>query len=1047
MNSQNDANSEYNFPRNTTIPRTSGYEHSIITDDLDESEVMRIDYPIEEHIQKFLPNFKSRQELDPDQFYVQPKPPNEAIQIPDNVSTTIDKVVVQMLDLPALNSGKKLSHYIHSWCDISAVTNVEAKKIVTSFFTNKYMCISPQIKRVELQWEKTLNSFSFLKQTPSVCHAIRIFHYIGLGFSPEEDKIGIDDSSMVISSELNDLKQILSPSLLIFDCDKAAMLSSFLSSQNMKYSEKLRDKGNEQQTFFAFFACAKNEQLRIPSKLPQNFFSCILLSPAEAFSSITGIQVNNFQIFEQLLTIFTETIALDSLSTDVFYRLFRNNSAVASLWQRFLLAQRLMHKLGIHSQSFPAIKDMSDHQLWCQFEFTLTLMKSSNSETALSPIMNLSNMYSITFDTLSNPPPYVSAFIASLMQVHEIHLEILHKIAKFMAKSPQNCYTMGKVLNFKNLLGFNEISNISDESFTDWCCVLSGFLLVSPTLTRLCSSISTNDLMKISLNPNFSDQIRVFILSILVALRDSQVHLTYWFNNGPNPDKFVPLIFKSSPILREWIIIFCHSYARFSTDATIIGSLGIHAISMLLLYEKRKHTRAAALSVLTTLMAARLPAFNTTLIKCAIKAGIDGAHIVRHAFLLCAAIYMKLNKYIIDGREEHIDFDDLICNDVESYIKESNTINHSDEANYLKLKLISIVKFLQRDPYEENRNLANQIVFGLQNIDITTLNHDFCGYAHYIHRMAHTLLFTQKCDEYQIHQRYCDNFFLDDELQQFELIDTNSGSITSISFDFSHKTFCTGSSNGIISWGENRWKVCDDPICDICPLQDLAWAAISSQGVVYILRDELETPVDAFIPSALMPHGKSVLLSSPSQPIIFISQGNNEIIVWDIEALLAVHRIEVEAPPKLMTKINDKLYVALESGIVLQIDTNSFSIEKRNEMHKGQNIIRIGIHNNILFSAAENGPLYFWEDFEFPRQISDEWNSCTNFLVHPLYPIAIKTNDSVTLLQLYEDAPIELQTNRNHHCTCCCFDGDRPLCALGFDDSYVSVWRITKPHG
>ena len=76
-----------------------------------------------------------------------------------------------------------------------------------------------------------------------------------------------------------------------------------------------------------------------------------------------------------------------------------------------------------------------------------------------------------------------------------------------------------------------------------------------------------------------------------------------------------------------------------------------------------------------------------------------------------------------------------------------------------------------------------------------------------------------------------------------------------------------------------------------------------------------------------MPHGKSVLLSSPSQPIIFISQGNNEIIVWDIEALLAVHRIEVEAPPKLMTKINDKLYVALESGIVLQIDTNSFSIE------------------------------------------------------------------------------------------------------------------------
>ena len=174
-------------------------------------------------------------------------------------------------------------------------------------------------------------------------HNAKFFHYIGLGLqAPEGDKIfmkeNTGDSNCYV--HLFELKKALTPPcLMIFDCDKAGILKPFIQKNDNTWYP------SSSSSLFSFFSCSQNEKLNIASNLPQNFFSCILLSPDKAYSALTGINVN-FATFDKLLCMFTETIAFDSLTTNNFHRLFRSNMPLPPMWRKFLLAQRLMKKIG-----------------------------------------------------------------------------------------------------------------------------------------------------------------------------------------------------------------------------------------------------------------------------------------------------------------------------------------------------------------------------------------------------------------------------------------------------------------------------------------------------------------------------------------------------------------------------------------------------------------------------------------------------------------------------------------------------------------------------
>lgn len=1143
-------------------------------------------YPISNTIQQFYEQFQSRPHCqdfhsepdsqkignhsfldnstfikEHDNCYITPELLQE-ISIPIYDQFTITSAVIFYLDISSLNIGgkKHQANFNHSWRDISQYTSVEAQQIVDQFLKQSYESITeskfsnftsqcsvessitsgrspgshnhsqnvpiaktastPLFQKKSIVTSSTVNTETWTpksRRKPSKNQSNRIFHYIGLGLPPPvNDKISFD-------AEAQSVFNYVAPfSLLIIDCDKAATLQT---------SEKF-----SKQNYHAFFACSKDEVLRIPSTLPQNLFTCILLTPAKAFSEITKIAVKDESVFHQLLSIFTQSIALECCSRETFYSLFRNNSSISTLWKRFFLAQRLMHTFGLHSRSYPELRDTSENQLWYQFEYALmssslsldspsNFTKATQSLTDTSifltsdPLFNLSHMYFMSFNNLDDPPSYVTAFIASLMELPSINLNVLQRIAQFMSKSPKNCYTMAKVLNHEILLDMFE--SINHQYFADWCCVFSGLLLASSSFSQDHTSLTkgqasssltkvqTSSLItKVGDNIFSSTSITIYLLSIIVSRQDLQPKSDYVKNNAFFP-KCIDMIYKVNPILREWIILFIHSFCRSSpTNNEQNGPLGLHSLCSLLLFEKRQFTRAASLSTLLTMFDENSPSFNDILMNCALKAAIDGSSIVRRAFLYCLYAYKEMKKLkpeqtdntsSLDSIEDacHTLVDDMILSNKDKWLCSENGLNQ---------KLDRLLEFCLNDPNEENRKLAQKI----HNDDFNELNHLRSEYEIGIHRMAHTLLFIHEDSSKGIQQRYGNDFFEDDEIEMFDLIDTQAGPISAISFDFEHKTFCAASENGDVVWGSNHWKIGNGQyIQSICPLRNRAWAALSRDGIVYILHDGNDQVIDSFRPSIQIVKkesqesvcqynrekykrfqdckketqlgGKdfrreliqepvshvdeinfeencSALCSSPDSPIIFISSATKEILAWDIEAFLLVGRIEVESPPKFLIRIVDKLYAALNNGVILQIgvsvvtnnhnvDEVNFIVENRNETFKGQKIVRIGKHKNKLFSVSERGPLCYCEHaFEYPKEITDKFDmECFDYLVHPFYPVALKIQDTPTLLELYQDAPIELVTNRKHCSTCCCFDDDNPLCAIGYDDGYVSVWRIKKP--
>ena len=684
---------KYQFEKCNSSPflQASMHSWSMIQTDGDEEEAIEEDvhedYPVINSIDNIFNNFIYRPTsmkiregrdcevekfLNQDYTFFSPQPITyAAANIPEQINTSVEKVIIHLLDLSLIPRSKK-STFIHSWYNLSNYTSVEATRMVNQFIESNYKHIDKKSWefRTEITWASTyLSQYNKYQRTQqqTISHTIRIFHYIGLGFPPpERNRIWMKDTSPTGSSSLQDLSQTFyPPCLLIFDCDKAAILKDYLNDTLVRIISKLDHNGfsidpNISKLFFSFFACSENEQLRIASNLPQNFFTCSLLTPNRAFSAITGINVTNVPLFESLLIIFTDTIALETLTTDLFYRLFRGDSIVSNLWRRFLLAQRLMKTFGLHSQSIPDLPDMSEHQLWGQFEFSLM------SVGAFNPLINLSDLYLKQFETTECPPNYVCAFVSSLLQIPDsitsngntdpskktLKEIVMSKIASFMEKSPKNCRLIASFINFKNLGDFQTYLNSKKNSFCDHCTIMSGLLLVASSILKVVNaSFSITDATRICFDKHhFNDKIRVYILSILVALRDVQSRLSCFFNTENTTDKFLPLLFQSSPLLREWILLFIHStISRFSLEIKI-GSSYLHVYCMLLLAERRKLTRAAAVNILTTILIPRCFEFNRTIMSCALKAAVDGSRVVRFAFLCMAARFASINQDNFDGK-------------------------------------------------------------------------------------------------------------------------------------------------------------------------------------------------------------------------------------------------------------------------------------------------------------------------------------------------------------------------------------------------------------
>lgn len=1016
-------------PKNL-IPRTNAYDPKQYFHEEDDDEIVT-DNMEGFQLAQFITNEKSslldlflKRDHEPTlQLFYIPNTEENPIQVPEPVNSSIDKVIVHLLDLAALIGGKKqAAHCIHSWCDVSAVSSVEAKRVISTFFQKQYNEIGSWPVKVDLSWAKSFQLKTFNKPPQNLSHSIRIFHYIGLGFPPPEtERIWMKDTAFSRGSwtNLSELRSTLTPPcLLIFDCDNAAILRGYLSKKENHLTMYDR---NSAQTFFVFFACTATEQLHIASTLPQNFFSCILLSPDLSFSAITGIEIpnNKLETFNTLLELFTETIALDSLPYLTYQLLFRSNNIISVMWCRFMLAQRLMKNFGLHSQSIPELPDMSEHLLWKMFEYSLMCMDKFN------PIEQLSELYLRHFESVPHPPKYVCAFVANLLKIPDQKTNVLHHIAKFMKQSPANCRAMGEVLNFRNIGDYSSLVRGSEEEFIDWCVVLSGMLFAIPSLAKLIApSFSLTELTKYALDPKNKEESRIHLFSIMVSFRDSQTHFTCFYSNEQTTEKLVPLLFTSTPAIREWITLLIHAMiARFQVDAKETGNTGLHANMMLLLYDEQIFTRVAAIAILTSLMTPHIPVFNTNVMSCALKGAMDGSFDVKLALLFAIARYMSLNE---NALKESMNLTEPI-----DYFLRKDPLKFTEEE--IRAPIYQVLKFFSTNPHKKLSKIANRL------LQETAYTDRYMENAIKIHTKAHAVLFSKSPVNCEMDQRYGDYLFGGHDLELFEVVTTQKAAITDLAFDYEHKDIAYGSSEGTFIWGENYWNV-PGSVVSIISLHHMAFAVSSTNHSVYLFRNGFDKKIHVIQPSIDPPNGPTLIGSVPNEPNIFICQGNNDILVWNTYSILLIDHISIPSPVTQFALINGGLYAVLQSGLIIKLDTNNFAIEYEYKFHEGHKVINIGIHHDKIYTVLDNGTVYLWNDSENP-EIYKEFPGASFLMIHSTTDQAIKIQNSVaTLVNLNTNQTIEMHPERK--AVKACFDGSRPLCSIGNEDGSVSVWRL-----
>lgn len=1005
--------------RRTSIPRTSGVEHPIDPDQADELDEMCHDpFPPSLFLDsRFYKDFLSQEKVDPLPLFLPPDVQSTAIDQPKWPGATVSKCIIHMLKINKLiEKARSTDQYLLSWCNLSK--EVDARQKLDEFYTGKYRQIDKSTMGLlpELSWAVGRQTFDSRRLVDAPQLSATIFHYIGLGMPPPQG-----DSLCTMSGEWKKLDDVASGadfvcSLMIFDCDRAGVLADWF----------LRRWKNGDKKFIGMFACLANENLNIPSHLPHDLFTSILLSPDQAYAAITGVSLENHgSEFVKVLDLFMETIAQDVLPPELFFFLFRWNPSIGSLWRRFLLAQKLLKEFGIHAKSVPELPDMTDHCLWRPFAYSVMRLSESGLEVAVDKLCDLYVDHCVK---VRRPSRCTCAMMTAMLQIKSKRDVIVSRIAELMVRSPQNCYAFGSLISV-NWVAECALKGVeSFEIFRKACIVVSGAVLAVPSLAR-----------RIRLNPQearvvvdreYDEMSRVYLLSICVASNDSLAPIKCY----PDTQKIgelIPFLFSSSPLLREWFTLLIHAMVSVcQPNPRETGKIGLHVAAMLLLYEDRIYTRAAGVALLSALIAQHSPEFNDTVLRCAVKAAFDGSSLVRLAFVRCVAVYAVNNK---DNLEYQTD-------DFLDKLTIPNATNCLSTCDTEKVPARQLLLALTNDPCPEVREAAKSV---LENPSMADWDASCYERIKQLHRIAHRSLFSKLASQEHLRERYPEDLFArsDLELEGLESLTGHTAPVTVVTFDSDHGNVCSGHADGTVCWADNKWKGEDSPVSSICQLRHHVIAVGYKNGVVCLFRNKTKAAIDCFRPS-LEPNGRDVVMATaPDKGVTFISQGTPSITVWNLQSLLRVAQIKTEAVPLHFVIVSNRLYCALEGQVILHINVDTYEVVERVTVNSP--VLRIGDRFGKLYTVLCNGEVYIWESLtQEPRRYPNGISGVVDISLHRVLRYGVIIVGNMSKLMTSDDgSAIEITMGKSTP-LCCCFDDVHPLCAVGHADGSVDVWRV-----
>jgi hypothetical protein len=890
------------------------------------------------------------------------------------------------LQAPSTIVQKHKNRFIHSWCDLSGSVNVDAKRAITSFFNDGYQGLDPGRGHTapHCAWIRgNVRAPPPANNNSPFSQRIRIFHYVGLGApAPTADKIHYFGQWTLLRS----IEAVHPPSFSIFDCSHAAILRKPLVAMETACRTPVA----------ALFACSESEQLLIPPDLPQNFLSCVLLCPLKTYAEVVCIKIatteENCVAFDRLLSTFAKAIAFDTLSRQVFARLFRGGPIASSLWSRFLLAQRLMRQFGIHPQSLPDLPDLSDHPLWAQFDAFATGIVSR------SPIATVSAMYCQHFSRVPTPSRHSRIMMSLLMDAQEDHSVILAAIARFMQGSPANCRAFADCLDISQLAPYSCARSKSKDYFRDWLTVLSGLFLGAPSIARRYPS-KPGEVIDFAEAPD-SPHSAALLLSLMTAINDSRDRVSYCLS-GQVLRPWLPLLFHRSthPLVREWITINIHAtIIRHTIDVQEHADSNLPAYAALLLLDGSRYARAAAVSILSHLMMANYREFNASLMHTAMRAAVDGSALVRLAFAHCLSRYMALHGPTTDERYS-----------LEFFLRSPL----DQPAGYPNTE--QLVEILANDPALDVRAVARSAPNAAPEWDGTE-----------IHRLAHLALFSQDqtCEE---NPRYDGSLFLANDLDLLETIRKSDAKIVVV--EIFEGIVCFGTTRGEVGWGRSTWKLDSSAVKSICHIAQGRLLAATATSVYMVVRGS-DRWVECFTPGCDI----ASICRLPRSSIVSILR-KRQLTLWNFATLLIERESELPDDGIALATVGDSMFCLMRNGTIIKVAKDGLSIEAEVPAPSSR-LAMIGEHDRVLYASGPGGA-WVWKN-----NLWLEWQSVPNIeevvLHRTLHRALARRASEVIVIEI----GMKLQAFATAIPTCVCWDEEQPMCAVGHRDGTIAVWRV-----
>ena len=288
---------------------------------------------------------------------------------------------------------------LECWMDPHRMASDKALEAIGTNLQNQFKGLSTRIPYepiLDPSYEKLRKDCVTLRKQAK--NEAMLFYYNGHGV-PKPTPSGElwcfnRDHTQYIPVSLVDVQSWLgSPGVYIWDCSAAGnLLRNFSNFAERRDQEINVTRGGYPDGLQPFMnsiqlaACAGHEQLPSCPELPADLFTSCLTSPIDVTLRyfVMNHQLPNNITSEMVLrlpgdlkdrrtplgelnwifTAITDTIAWTTFSRDVFTRLYRSDSLIASLFRNFLLAERIMKNYHCTPHTHPPLPATNTHPLW-----------------------------------------------------------------------------------------------------------------------------------------------------------------------------------------------------------------------------------------------------------------------------------------------------------------------------------------------------------------------------------------------------------------------------------------------------------------------------------------------------------------------------------------------------------------------------------------------------------------------------------------------------------------------------------------------------------